>query len=89
MITVKIELDCYDYLINKSWGGAAILADELTEVGYLREFAECMDLYFCDLECTLTEVNDVVCFEPEVIAEISDNEEFKAVFNKLMEQRHA
>lgn len=83
MITIKKNVDCREFLINCTWGGAAILAYDLADIGYLDEFADCMELYLCDTEFTETEVNDLVWFEPEVIAEISDNEGFKAAFNKL------
>ena len=83
MITIKKNVDCRDFLINETWGGAARNVKLLLEIGYFEEFADCMDLYLCDVEFTDTEVNDLVWFEPEVIAEISDDENAKRAMLKL------
>lgn len=83
MITVKRNIDCTDFLFNDTWGGAKEVVLTLCETGLLDEFADCMELYLCDVEFTETEVNDLIWFEPEVIAEISDDENFKRAFFKL------
>lgn len=78
-IIVQKELDVYD-LDRELWSEAVHTWDNIRKAGKGEEAIAVLNEIFCDRTPTLTEINDILWFEPETIYEaIGLNEEGEEV----------
>lgn len=80
---MAVELDMtYEEIKDKLWPGAKDTVEELTN----DEFEQVMSIlendYFTDGSPTMTEINDILWFERDTIAEWLGYEDFDAIISR-------